>query len=92
VSDPALGVLACLLALWAWVQARALDTRRRITGCTHGNTYVSQTRPQYGEALTFHCKDCGYQQPLRQLHREADGRYRYLQPGEGPYDNPRRTA
>jgi hypothetical protein len=82
------GVAICLTLLNFWGQARVLDIRRRITGCTHTNTYISQMPPQYGEALTFHCQDCGYQVPLRQLHRMPGGLYRYTLPGQDPHDAP----
>lgn len=83
-----LGALACVLVIFGWFEVRVLDARRRITGCEHPRHYVSQMPHQYGEALTFHCQDCGFQAPLRQLHRVPGGTYRYLYPGQNLDDAP----
>lgn len=86
-----LGAAICLLILWGWWEVRMLDYRRRVTGCEHRNTYVSQMPKQYGEHLTLHCKGCSFQAPIRELHRFPGSVYVYALPGQTPSGLPQAT-
>lgn len=68
-------VLACILAVFVWIQVWLHDHAKEITGCEHKRgDLVPAVKDRLGRdtALVWMCKDCRFQVPLKMLRAGKD--------------------